>query len=552
MSRSPRRRREQSLQLLRRVHSEREFEDILHPATLLCELATTDACSRTAIQWLRGIFDDERSHLVVGMDERFSIQMLVPEPVRVACMVISASKGWQPEALMQGVVSNVAWLEHHQTTLKATEREQHSRKATIAMFSGARRCAGKSSLCHYITETLLAVPNAPALGCVCRGGTIKSYLTAIAEHHRGGLVTDEIQTAYETKHAGRVNGDHLVGRTEILPFVNGETIAISTVHDDRVTQEAYAFLHQVWAPLETLEEVLSRNGIGFKKHFNITWFASHSQATRQVSEASHDFLRGMMAWMCENALPFPAVHFFDKFALTMYRAFLEGIEQFLDENEDLEQLIREKLQFADTDIMRLANAQMRMCQYARSKTPLPPEEGTPGRVQISIYELAHALHAWKRQIHLHIAHTKWDAVNGPRPALATLRALPATPVSLDDMTCKLILADNRFLSGMAFGTHTARKWVRHKLAGKGETDVQSRVHAAIIRAADAGVLRIVPLEEAIAPRIADEPADGNALTPRQHGRRVVYFQKLPWADIEGSQDAMDFVSAMGLSADKFT
>ena len=130
--------------------------------------------------------------------------------------------------------------------------------------------------------------------------------------------------------------------------------------------------------------------------------------------------------------------------------------------------------------------------------------------------------------------------------------LPATPVSLDDMTCKLILADNRFLSGMAFGTHTARKWVRHKLAGKGETDVQSRVHAAIIRAADAGVLRIVPLEEAIAPQIADEPADGNALTPRQHGRRVVYFQKRPWADIEGSQDAMDFVSAMGLSADKFT
>ena len=119
----------------------------------------------------------------------------------------------------------------------------------------------------------------------------------------------------------------------------------------------------------------------------------------------------MMAWLCENALPFPAVHFFDKFALTMYRAFLEGIEQFLDENEELEQLIREKLQFADTDIMRLANAQMRMCQYARSRTQLPPEPGPPRRVEISIHELAHALHAWKRQIHLHIAHTRWNLVN---------------------------------------------------------------------------------------------------------------------------------------------
>ena len=130
--------------------------------------------------------------------------------------------------------------------------------------------------------------------------------------------------------------------------------------------------------------------------------------------------------------------------------------------------------------------------------------------------------------------------------------LQATPVSLDDMTCKSILADNRFTSRVTFGTKDARMWVRHKLRGKGETDVQGRVHTAIMRAADAGVLRIIPLPEAIAPQIAGEPADGNALTPRQHGRRVVYFQKLPWAEIEGSQDAMTFVTAMGLSADKFT
>ena len=108
---------------------------------------------------------------------------------------------------------------------------------------------------------------------------------------------------------------------------------------------------------------------------------------------------------------FPAVHYFDTCAWPMYSAFLKGIEQFLDENEELEQLIREKLQFADTDIMRLANAQMRMCQYARSRTQLPPEPGPPRRVEISIHELAHALHAWKRQIHLHIAHTRWNLVN---------------------------------------------------------------------------------------------------------------------------------------------
>ena len=31
-------------------------------------------------------------------------------------------------------------------------------------------------------------------------------------------------------------------------------------------------------------------------------------------------------------------------------------------------------------------------------------------------ELAHAILAWERQIPLHVAHTQWDAVHGPRPA----------------------------------------------------------------------------------------------------------------------------------------
>ena len=68
-----------------------------------------------------------------------------------------------------------------------------------------------------------------------------------------------------------------------------------------------------------------------------------------------------------------------------------------------ERSIREKLHFADTDIMR-------MWQYARSKTRLPAEGVPGGRVAINVYELCHAIHAWKRQIQLHIAHAKWGAV----------------------------------------------------------------------------------------------------------------------------------------------
>ena len=76
----------------------------------------------------------------------------------------------------------------------------------------------------------------------------------------------------------------------------------------------------------------------------------------------------------------------------------------------MERSIREKLHFADTDIMRLADTQMRMCQYFRSKTRLPAEGSLGGRVDINVYELCHAIHAWKRQTQVHIAHAKWDAV----------------------------------------------------------------------------------------------------------------------------------------------
>ena len=74
--------------------------------------------------------------------------------------------------------------------------------------------------------------------------------------------------------------------------------------------------------------------------------------------------------------------------------------------------IRQKLEFARTDILRLANAAMRMSQFAGSGTLIASSHG--GRVQIREPALMLAIRCWERQMSLIIAHTKWDIVNGPR------------------------------------------------------------------------------------------------------------------------------------------
>ena len=86
------------------------------------------------------------------MDPTFCIQFLLPEPIRIACITVCRNEGWQAEAFAQGLVSNVAWLEHHRTQLKETPSEHHARKTPIAMFGGGMPSAGKTSLCRFVAE----------------------------------------------------------------------------------------------------------------------------------------------------------------------------------------------------------------------------------------------------------------------------------------------------------------------------------------------------------------------------------------------------------------
>ena len=88
-------------------------------------------------------------------------------------------------------------------------------------------------------------------------------------------------------------------------------------------------------------------------------------------------------------------------------------------------------------------------------------------------------------------------------------------------------------------------------------------------AAEAGVVRklpqilppsqIAPIAEGAPPpldiqssRSAARLLRRQSATPPDHGRPVIYFEKLPWEELEGSEDAMRFLVALGLSADSFS
>ncbi|CAK0795779.1 unnamed protein product, partial [Prorocentrum cordatum] len=329
------------------------FRTALHPTGLFNGLQDERGTRETAKQWLGEMLADPRDHKEVGMDPSFSIRLLLPRPFRAAVVAVASREGWQPEALMQGIMSNAGWLERHATVLKETADETHSRKPTIAIFCAAMPPTRKTSLARFVSVSLLGDTDEgrQLQACTCGDATLRGLLNCISTHERSGLVNDEITTAYDTTFSQGSRGCHYAGKPTMLKFVNGERSITMTGHG-AVNLGTYGFLHQVWGEIPAVEEVLQRDSIGFRKRFNTIWFGEAAGHPTQNTEQSTILLTALMSWMCQNALPQQEVHCFDNFSLSMYRAFMSGISNFIDENPGLDQLIREKLQFADTDILR--------------------------------------------------------------------------------------------------------------------------------------------------------------------------------------------------------
>ena len=118
-------------------------------------------------------------------------------------------------------------------------------------------------------------------------------------------------------------------------------------------------------------------------------------------------------------------------------------------------------------------------------------------------------------------------------ALAPFPRQPDLPrLSIDDLACHLVLGDARCHGEVAIAT--ARFWVRHKLSPIVGCSVAGLVRTAVLRAAEAGVVRV--LDEGV----------------HAGGHPAFRFCKNSWAHIEACVFARDFLAGVRLCARSFS
>ena len=156
---------------------------------------------------LRDITASTRNHYHLG-GVPFSICQLVPTPFRVALQTIALHEGWPVEMLLLSLCSNVGWLEHVETRLRASQDEEHARTPNIPLMVGGDPSVRKSSLERYASRTLMQGDHIPVEirdGTVTTGdGTIKGHRDSLQSKCRSGIVTSDITTVYGGVYSYRV------------------------------------------------------------------------------------------------------------------------------------------------------------------------------------------------------------------------------------------------------------------------------------------------------------------------------------------------------------
>ena len=150
----------------------------------------------------------------------------------------------------------------------------------------------------------------------------------------------------------------------------------------------------------------------------------------QQCEESVAFLKGQHEWCVRERLRQSADHCPDAFAGCMLRTIIRAIGDFISEHPGLNPHIINKLQFADSDLRRLATLIMRFCQYAESLAPYAVSSPTT-RIAWNVWEQVYAAHNWRRQMEVYRSDC------GPMfPGLhGTVGTDSVSPVVLADSEC---------------------------------------------------------------------------------------------------------------------
>ena len=534
--------------------------ELLHNKSTYQGLGSPEASYQTVLKWLNAALKDPRDHHSVASDFAFSTREMLPVPFEVSLRTIARKEGWEPETFMAPILSNIGWMEHPGTRLRLQPDEEHRRGCVVQIVCAGDPSMRKSSLKDFTSKKLLSHADVPAVikagGATCTDATIKGIRASIKEYGRAGIISDEIATTYavtsgrETRHSGL----HYGNKEKMCTWLNCEDD--KTVTGDGATALThYTFVHQVYGQVSLCEYVLQPTASMFSKRIHATWQTRPvTSDPDQQSQSSKEFLIDFFGWMGRVASNQEKDHYFDKFALPVLRKALQAISDFLQENHgNIEEPIQQKLRYADTDVARYANAAMRCRQYAEARRALAlARTMDEPAVEMTIFDLGHALHIWRRQMCLWFAFYRSKQVE----ALVGPKAVPEvqTP-GLADLDAKMklqrIILSNPRCAGPTSTAHI-RQFLKYHFQKEREERPAKYILAAVRDLLNVGIV------EEQAPKLKDKKsAKSKEAAPKSEprgppgGHAVLYYKKCAWEDLLTNSEAQDMIAKLQLSANNF-
>ena len=469
--------------------------------------------AQTVKQRLNNLTDDERSHRAVSADISFDLRRCLPVPFMEAIKSLSEANGLHDEAVAWCFYSNIAFLEHHGRRVGHKEGE-HTEAPNLPVLLGGPPSSRKTCLISMTTDFMLQSLDAPAMmqkrECVLADATVAGIRTAIFNYHRAAVVADEASNAYETPWSEKGSGGiHYLSKPKMNTYVLSEA-------DDQATGKGqvhlgsshhpYLCLHKVAGQTEIIEYIAQPVTHGFNKRFNLVFAPDHSPESAQVHTASaKDFLCKLHSWLYKNAWNKEGHHFLDGYALTCYQSVKKAVEEFVQEQGSLlgKDSCR-KVRFWSTDVLRLAHANMRLCQFSVVQYGSKDmAEAEASRTQPNVYECILAVNMWLRQLHVHVTFYKWfRKVTNETPGSSTRELTAAMENAADGDECgrkKLelsaedrlrheILVHEKAKVGSKIASEQVRLWLRNQKWFKVRRQNADHIKAALADLEQAGLL----------------------------------------------------------------
>ena len=575
-------RRDPLSSLCAKLSSVRTFEDLsalLEPQDLFVNAANATELRKSVFGILEGrVGGCDLSIAEIGQDPRFELHFLLPAPMWQAVRTIAKKQGWSSEALCQGLAANIGWLHSEGARIRMSVEEQHQRTPWIPAFFAAPPSSRKSSLHGYITNKLLQGDRIPQHASpkqsFCNTGTLRGHRNNLYNFGRTGLASSEVTETYKVKQeSDGVPASQFAQKSHINKWCHSEP-DYNVTGSMRDQNDVYAFYHVVHGQVGPTLEVLTggnASDIGFLKRFHVVFADSIPvECPQQQAEVSEQLLKDFMEWLGEHNMSQERSDTIEcislnRFAREWVRIILEVVREFRDQNTEMSSAWTQKLMYADTDILRWANAVHKMRGFLASKTDVPDLVNSR---TVDVIDVQYALHAWIRQLEYFSALVN-HAEHGRRPSASPACPAPPPPTDQDDelKIMKWVIMDTPDTLDTV-STSTLRKMFKHKLAALGgwkrksnkrEEEQVDAGATADPQAADKAQRKrhVGLLLEAVCKLQAgglvewDRASSGDSTRVAGGGHKVLAFKKRLWSEILPNEAAISLAKKLRVCQDHF-